>query len=413
MNNTTRTINPALSSTFAAFRHYNYRLWFFGQLFSMVGTWMQSTAQGYLVYSLTGSPAYLGLVGFVSGVPSWLFMLYGGIIADRMSRRNLMIITQIAMMVLAFVLAALVFLEVIQPWHILVLSFLLGTANAFDAPARQAFVTELVSREDMTNAIAFNATMFNAGAIIGPAIGGMIYALTGPGWCFILNGISFLAVIAALALMHITIIPNSMRHVSAVDALREGFRYVRGDRLVLTLTASVFFFNVFGFGLMTLMPAWAVNILKGDVTTNGLLLSARGAGAVVGGLFVAAMASRGFRGKIWSSSSFLIPIVMVAFALTRSLPLSLFFLGLMGLTMLIVLNNSNAMVQSRVPDALRGRVMSLYSLMFMGGGPIGSLVIGGLAAWTSEPMSAIICAGFLLVFAIVIWVYRPEVRAMV
>ncbi len=412
MNNTTRTINPAFSNTFAAFRHYNYRLWFFGQLFSMVGTWMQSTAQGYLVYSLTGSPAYLGLVGFVSGVPSWLFMLYGGIIADRVPRRTLMIITQLAMMVLAFILAALVFLEVIEPWHILVLSFLLGTVNAFDAPARQAFVTELVSREDMTNAIAFNATMFNAGAIIGPAIGGMIYALTGPGWCFILNGISFLAVIAALALMQITVIPNSKRHASAMDALREGFRYVRSDRLVLTLTASVFFFNVFGFGLMTLMPAWAVNILKGDVTTNGLLLSARGAGAVIGGLFVAAMASRGFRGKIWSWSSFLIPVVMVAFAMTRSLPLSLFFLGLMGLTMLIVLNNSNAMVQSRVPDALRGRVMSLYSLMFMGGGPIGSLVIGGLADWTNEPASAIICAGFLLIFAIVIWVYRPEVRAM-
>ena len=177
---------------------------------------MQNTAQGFLVYSLTGSAAYLGYVGFISGLPAWFFMIYGGLIADRVPRRTLLILTQIAMMILAFILAGLVFLRVVQPWHILVLAFLLGTANAFDIPARQSFIIELVNREDMTNAIAFNATMFNIGAIVGPAIGGLVYALTGPGWCFTINGISFIAVIAALAIMRIKVIParaqNEIRH---------------------------------------------------------------------------------------------------------------------------------------------------------------------------------------------------------
>jgi MFS family permease len=255
VNITTNPRTTTISSTFSAFRYYNYRLWFAGQLISLVGTWMQNTAQGYLVYTLTGSPAYLGLVGFVSGIPSWMFMLYGGLVADRVSRRTLMMITQAAMMILAFILAGLVFLNLVQPWHILVLAFLLGVANAFDTPARQSMVFDLVDREDMTNAIAFNATMFNAGAIVGPAIGGIIYALTGPGWCFTINGISFIAVIIALALMRLKpqVIPQ--RKGTAFQAIREGFDYVRGERLVLTLTLSVFIFNVFGFGLMTLLPA--------------------------------------------------------------------------------------------------------------------------------------------------------------
>lgn len=376
----------------------------------MIGTWMQATAQGYLMFTLTGSAAYLGYVGFVSGIPSWLFMIYGGLVADRMSRRTLLIITQSAMMVLAFILAALVFTDAVQWWHILVLAFFLGTANAFDTPARQSFVAELVSREDMTNAIALNGTMFNAGAIIGPAIGGVIYALTGPGWCFTINGISYLAVIGALALMHIAAADGEVRRPAGFTAIMEGFRYVRGERLVSTLSFSVLFFNVFGFATITLLPAWAVNVLGGDVQTNGLLLSARGFGAVIGGLTIAAFASRGNRGKMWMTSSFLVPIMFFAFALTTWLPLSLLLLGIIGFGMITVMNNSNAIVQSRVPDVLRGRVMALYSLMFMGGGPIGSLMVGVVAGATSEPLTIILCAFALLAFAVWIWFYRPEVR---
>ncbi len=412
-NSNTTTTSITVSSTFAAFRHRNYRLWFFGQLTSLVGTWMQNAAQGYLVYTLTGSPAFLGYVGFVSGLPSWLFMLYGGLIADRVPRRSLMIITQSAMMILAFILAGLVFLNVVQPWHILVLAFLLGIANAFDAPARQSMVVELVSREDMTNAIALNATMFNTGAIVGPAIAGIVYALTGPAWCFTLNGISFIAVIVALAMMHIQPMPALNKRPAALNAILEGFDYVRSDRLVLTLVLTVFVLNVFGFGLVTLIPAWAVDILKGDVTTNGWMISARGIGAVIGGLLIASLSGRAFRGKMWTMSSFLLPLVMAFFAFTRWLPLSLFFLAGMGFSLITVLNNSNAMVQARVPDELRGRVMGLYTLMLMGGGPIGSLLVGLLADRASEPAAALVCAAVLLLFALLIWFKRPEVRQMV
>lgn len=378
----------------------------------MVGTWMQTTAQGYLIYTLTGSAAYLGYVGFFTGLPSWLFMIYGGLVADRVSRRTLMVITQSSMMLLAFILAGLVFSNLVQPWHILVLAFFLGVANAFDTPARQSLVVELVEREDLSNAIAFNSTIFNAGLIIGPAIGAAIYALTGPGWCFTINGISFLAVIGALLLMRIQPVQVAMFRGSAISLIAESFRYVKGNRPVLTLMISVFVANIIGFGPIALLPAWAVEVLKGDVTTNGLLLSARGIGAVIGGLIIAAVVSRGGRGKWWAVSSLVLPISMLAFALMRQLSLSLFLMGMIGFTMVTMLNNSNAMVQSIVPDNLRGRVMGLYSLMFMGGGPLGALVAGTLAQQTNEVFTFIVCASGMLVFGVAIWILRPEVRVM-
>ena len=189
--------------TFAALQYPNYRLWFMGQLVSLVGTWMQITAQSFLVFELTHSTAYLGYVGFANGLPSWLFMLYGGVIADRMSRRKLLMITQSTMMVLAFLLAGLAFAGLVQPWQIVVLALALGTANAFDAPARQAFVLELVDRPDLTNAIALNSSMFNLATVVGPTVAGLTYAAFGAAWCFALNGVSFIAVIIALVLMRL------------------------------------------------------------------------------------------------------------------------------------------------------------------------------------------------------------------
>lgn len=380
-------------------------------MISMIGMWMQSTAQGYLIYSLTGSPAYLGLVGFVSGLPSWAFILYAGLVADRVRRRTLLLITQSIMMLMAFVMAWLVFTDLIQPWHILILAVILGTVNAFDMPARQSLVVDLVSREDMTNAIAFNSTVINVGAIIGPAIGGVIYALTGPGWCFTINGISYTAVLFALFLMRVNTVPAAPRG-RVFDAIREGFQYVRSDNAVLTLTLSVMVFTIFGFSIMTIIPAWAVNILGGDVTTNGLLLSARGLGAVIGGITLAGLASRGYRGRLWALGSIILPISMLGFTLVRWLPLSFALLSVTGFALIIILNNSNAMVQARVPDELRGRVMALYSLMFMGGGPIGSLIVGSVADWTSEPFALAINAVALAAFAASIWFLRPDVRKL-
>jgi predicted MFS family arabinose efflux permease len=192
--NSTQTTRPKIKA-FSAFAYRNYQLWFTGQLASLVGTWMQTTAQGHLVYDLTHSPAYLGYVGFALGIPMLVFTVFGGVVADRMSKRDMLIVTEVAMMALAFILAALTFTGLIQPWHILILAFLLGTANAFDAPARQALPAQMVNRDHLSNAIALTATMNNLGVFFGPAVGGIVYALFGPAWCFTINGISFIAVI--------------------------------------------------------------------------------------------------------------------------------------------------------------------------------------------------------------------------
>lgn len=405
-------ITTVSTSPFAAFRHKNYRLWFIGQLISLAGSWMESTAQGYLLYSLTGSEVYLGLVGFVSGIPSWIFMIYGGVIADRVPRRTLLIITQAGMMIPSFTIAILVFMNWIQPWHILVTAFLLGVANAFDVPARQSLVADLVSKEDMPNAIAYNSFIFNIGMIAGPAAGALLYAAAGPGWCFTINGLSFIAVIVALTMMRIAIAPRTQESRRALSAITEGFRYMRADRLSLSLSISTLVINLFGFGMLVLLPAWAVDILKGNVTTFGFLTSARGAGAIIGALAIAFFASYGMRGKMWTIGSLLGPLAIAAFGLSKTLPFALFWLAVFGLALIITLNNSNAMIQSRVPDDLRGRVMSIYSLMFMGGGPIGSLFAGTLAGATSAPTTILVCAAILFIYAVLILFVSPEVRRM-
>ncbi|MGB9521498.1 MAG: MFS transporter, partial [Anaerolineales bacterium] len=249
--NSVRRIN--ISDTFSALRHPNYRLWFFGQMISLMGTWMQSTAQGFLVFQLTHSPLYLGYVGFASGVPAWLFTLYGGFIADRVQRRTLLIITQTSMMFLAFGLAGLTFSGMVQAWHIIALAFLLGVANAFDAPARQAFVLEMVPRADLTNAVALNATMFNTGTAFGPAIAGVTYAMFGSAWCFMINGISFLAVIGALAIMKLKPMALDKSQQSVFQGIREGYRFVRSDVIVRTLILYLAAVSLFGMGFATLM----------------------------------------------------------------------------------------------------------------------------------------------------------------
>jgi MFS family permease len=297
--------------TFASLKYPNYRLWFAGQLVSLVGTWTQSAALGYLIYQLTKSPAYLGYVSFASGLPTWIFTLYAGAIADRVSRRTLMVITQTSMMILAFILAFLTFTNTVQPWHIIVLSFLLGVSNAFDAPARQAFVLEMVDRDDMTNAIALNSTMFNLAFVLGPALGGLIYAAVGPGWCFVINGISFIAVIIALLLMKLKPFTPIDTRNSAISDMKEGLRYVINHSAVRMLITNLFITTLFGLGITTLIPAWSNTVLNGDATTNGFLLAARGFGSLLAALMIAALGRFRWRGKLWSANSLLLPISMI------------------------------------------------------------------------------------------------------
>jgi predicted MFS family arabinose efflux permease len=401
-----------LAATFAAMRYRNYRLWFTGQVVSLLGTWMQITAQGYLVFELTRSTAYLGYVGFASGVPTWLFTLYGGVIADRVSRRGLLIVTQSVMMLLALALAVLTFTGHVRPWHIVGLALLHGTANAFDAPARQSFVVELVEREDLTNAIALNSTMFNIGTTVGPAIGGVVYAALGPSWCFAVNGVSFLAVIAALAAMRLPPRAPQRSGGSAVRELVEGLRFVAGHRMVRTLITGIAVTSVFGFSVMTLMPAWSTTILGGDARTNGLLLSARGLGSVVAAMLVAS-AGRGLhRGQLNLLGSFLTPVVLLAFAVERAVPAALITLALAGWGFMAFFNTTNALVQELTPDALRGRVMGLYSLSFFGLVPLGALRAGGAAAHVGEPATVIAGALVLLGYAALRRWRMPEVSEL-
>jgi MFS family permease len=410
----TTSPRPRLSAkdTFASLRHPNYRLWFFGQMVSLIGTWMQSTAQGFLMYELTRSPTYLGYIGFAAGVPTWIFMLYGGLIADRMPRRTLLVITQTSMMLLAFLIAGLTFSGLIQPWHIILIAFCLGIANAFDAPARQAFILEMVSREDLPNAIALNSTMFNLGTSVGPAAGGMIYALVGPAWCFTINAISFLAVIAALLLMKLKQIPQQVWQSSALQEIRSGIHYVATQSVVRTIVINLGIVSLFGMGFVTLMPAWAVKILGGDATTNGLLQSARGIGAFIGALMTAALSRHMMRGKLSTIGNITLPLFLLIFAALRWLPLSLLGLVFIGWAFQTYINNANSLVQTEVPDELRGRVMSIYTLTFFGLMPIGSLLAGTVATHIGEPQTVFLGSCVVLAVALFVFWRVPKLRQM-
>jgi MFS family permease len=410
MNNTENTIKSISAGTFAALQFPNYKLWFFGQMVSLVGTWMQATAQQYLIYTLTGSAAYLGVIAFVNGLPSILLTLYGGVIADRIHRRTLLIITQTSMMILAFIMTVLVFLKVIQPWHVAVLAFLLGVANAFDAPARQSFVHELVDKEYMTNAIALNATMFNIGTVVGPAAAGLTYAAFGPGWCFTINGVSFIAVIIGLLLMKIPPMPVTTGQQKVLEEIKESVKYVLDSKLIRGLMINLAFMSLFGWSLIALLSAWSVTILKGDSTTYGWILSARGIGSLAAGLLLASLGNRRNRGNIWGISSLILPVLWIAFAAITSLPFSLIMIGLIGFFLIMVNNLTNAMVQTHVDDVLRGRVMGIYTLIFFGLSAIGSLIAGFVAEKTNEPWTVAICGVILMGTAIYSWFKMPYIR---
>ena len=401
---------PTWRRTFAALRHPNYRLWFRGQMVSLMGTWMQTTAQGFLVFELTHSSVYLGYVGFAAGIPAWLLTLYGGVVADRMSRRVLLMVTQSMMMVLALVLAGLAFLHVVQPWHIIVLAFLLGIANAFDAPARQAFVGELVPREDLTNAIALNATMFHSATAVGPAIAGAAYALFGAGWCFTINGLSFVAVIVALQKMVLKEQPQRRRPGSTAAEFKEGLRYVIAHPVIRVLILIVAATSMFALSFGTVIPAWAVDVLGGNAATNGLLYSARGVGSLIGALAIASLGRISYRGKMLSAGSLVFPLFFIAFSFVRWFPGSLLLLVGAGMGMIFVMNLANAMVQTLTPDHLRGRVMGAYTWIFFGFMPLGALWTGSVAGRIGEPGAIMINAVLTLSFAAGVWVFFPRLR---
>jgi len=398
--------------TFAALRHRNYRLWFWGQLVSLFGAWMQMTAQSFLVYELTHAPAYLGYVSFASGLPSSVLLLYGGVVADRMPRRMLLLITQTCMMLCAFGLAAVTFWGVVQPWHLVGFAFCLGIANAFDAPARQAFVFDLVPREDLTNAIALNSTLFNAAVMLGPAAAGVVYVLFGPAWCFSVNGISYVAILSSLARIRQPAQGHTEPHPSAVASLLEGLRYVAAHKLIRAIILLIAVVCLFGFSFATLMPAWAVSVLGGDAATNGLLQSFRGAGALISALVVASLGQRTRKGRLLLAGGFAFPLFLLLFSRVRWVPLSLLIMVGVGMALILVLNLANVLLQTLVEDRLRGRVMSIFSLTHFGLMPLGGLLAGIAAQHIGAPATIVASALVSLAYALFLTLRLPHLSRL-
>ena len=390
---------PALPSAFGALRHRNFRLFYSGQLVSLAGTWMGNTAQAWLVLVLTDSPFYVGLVGALASLPVLLLALFAGTVADRMSKLRLVMITQASSMVLAFAMAALVLTDRITVSQIIVIATLMGAVNAFDVPARQSFFVEMVGKDDLMNAIALNSSAFNVTRVLGPAVAGVLIGKLGVGACFLVNGLSFLAVLTALFAIRLPPYRRAALPPSTWAHIREGLRYVTGDRRVSALVLNIAALSIFGYPFLVLMPVVARDVLGRGAVEFGWMSSSVGAGALAGALMLAAFARTLPKGRLlhWASAGF--GIVLFAFSLSRSLPLSLAVLVMTGFAMIVNTATTNTLLQTLTPDELRGRVMSVFTLAFVGMGPIGALQAGILADRVGAPTTLMIGAAVCTVFA--------------
>ena len=391
--------------TFAALKHRNFRLFFYGQSISLIGTWMQNTAQSWLVYELTHSKLLLGTVAAVSSAPMLVFSIWGGSIADRHSKRTVLLFTQSAMMLLAFLLTALVYTRLVQPWHILVLSALGGVAMAFDMPARQAFMMEMSSREDLLNAVSLNSSIVNGARVVGPAVAGVIMAQVGMTACFFCNGLSFLAVLAGLLMMHLPrFVPPAQPESNWQHAL-DGFTYVARHRRVRTLLLLFAIVGVFGWSYSVLMPAFATDILGVGTSQYGALLSANGLGALLGALTVAMFGSRlPSRLLVFGGLGFF-AVMLLLLSLTQSYPQALILMALAGWGMLLYFSTTNTLIQTSVEDRMRGRVMGIWALIFGGMMPVGGLEAGALSHSLGLRPTVAIGAAICGLAALATWLY--------
>ena len=397
-----------------ALKHRNFRLFTWGQSISLLGSWMQQVAMGWLVYRLTNSAFLLGLVAFAAQGPTFFLAPVAGVLADRSNRHRIVVVTQLLMMVQAVVLTVLVFTGAIQFWHVLVLSAFFGCASAFDIPARQSFLLEMVeSREDLANAIALNSSMFNAARLVGPAIAGFIIAQFGEDVTFLLNALSYAAVIGAL--MAMTVAPRVIAAPTSniLTNLKEGFSYSFGfepirDVLILVATAALF-----GVPFSVLMPVFAVNTLNGDARTLGLLMSATGLGALGGALYLAARESVRGLSRVITAATSLFGAALVGVAFSRSVPLSLLLLTLAGFGMMVQMAASNTFLQTVAEDDKRGRVISLYTMAYIGVAPLGSILAGALAERLSAPATIGVGGGVCILAALLFMRRIPRFRELV
>jgi MFS family permease len=403
----------SLTNSLRALNHRNFRLFFWGQLISVTGIWMQSTALQWLVYRLTGSQTSLGLVTFINFLPVLLLSLFMGVIVDRVPRRKLLLITQSWFLVLAFILAFLTWMGLIQYWQILALSFFLGIGNALDMPARQAFVVEMVDdeKDDLLNAIGLNSSLFNIARIIGPAIGGAIVAALGEAPTFAVNGATYLAVIFALLLMRIQTEGDSSSE-RPIDQLKASFRYIFSEKNILSLVLLVAAFSMIGFGTLTLIPVFAKDILKIGVNGFGQLLSWQGFGALIGGLLLVLWGDYFRKGRLLLFSRLMIGPGIIGLAISRTPWVSMGFMALLGFSLITQLVITNTLIQIIVPDDLRGRVLSAYTWALGGFYPLGSLMMGALGDQIGAPTSALISgAGCILVISLNL-IFHPSIHKL-
>src|SRR5215472_10714808 len=406
---TTTNKQSKLAETFRALRHRNYQLFFSGQLISLIGTWMDQIAESWLVYRLTGSALLLGPVAFASQIPVFLLAPIGGALADRYNRRKLLVGTQSSMMVLTFILAWLTLSHRVHIWHIITLAALTGVVNALDLPARQAFVVDMVAREDLVNAIALNSSMFNGARVVGPAAAGIVVAVIGEGWCFFANGLSFIAVIVGLLLMRIDR-PRLAIEGSPLENIIEGFQFVSKSGPVRALMSLLGLVSFTAMPYAVLMPLFADQILHGGPKALGLLMGSSGVGALCGALTLATRKSVHGLGKWVAVSCAGFGIALLLFSFSRLLWLSALLLVPAGFAMMLQMSSSNTLIQSMVPDRLRGRVMSVYAMTFMGMAPLGALLAGSLAHKLGPTWTVAIGGGISVIGAIIFGLKLPSSR---
>jgi MFS family permease len=394
-----------LPPRFRALQHRNFQLFIVGQLTSLIGTWMQTTAQLWLVYKLTNSAALLGVFGFANQVPILFLAALGGYLGDRYNRHYGVIWTQTVSMVLAFVLAALTFGNIIQVWELIFIAFLVGVVNAFDVPIRQAFLVEMVVKEDLPNAIALNSSIFNGARVVGPAIAGFALAWKGPAWCFFLNGVSFLAVIGALLAMRLEKRESKKEAGSPFQNLLQGFRFAMSDLPIRSTLLLLSMLSLLGLQYSVFLPIFASEVLHRGAKGFGLLMSAAGVGAVLGALHFAARTSYKGLARWIAATSTTCAVGLVIFSQSKVFWLSMAVLLVVGFCATVQMAATNTTLQNRVPDQLRGRIMAVYATMFMGVQPIGSLIAGGVAKRIGAPYTLAVF-GTLCFLGSMVFVFR-------
>ncbi|TRZ96274.1 MFS transporter [bacterium] len=395
---------------FSSLKIRDFRVYWLGMLVSLIGTWIQTVAQSWLVFQLTNSAFLLGVVAFLNSVPVFFLSLFGGVAADRMNKRNILIVTQSAFMVLAFFLAILTHLKLITPFQIMLIAVLNGIVLAFDAPARQSMVVELVGKKHLLNAIALNSAAFNSSRIIGPAFAGILIATIGMSGCFYINGISFFAVLLALLSIRVNNLSKNGAQGHTLSDMKAGLQIIKNDRLIMALIMMVGIVSLFGVSYVILMPIFASGVLGVGVKGLGMLMSSAGIGALLAALILARLGDFRHKGKLLFCSSYVFSFSLILFSLSKSYPLSLAALMFTGWSSVTAVSLINALLQTAVSDEFRGRVMSFFMLTFAGLMPFGNLLAGALSqAWGVSPvvmLSGVIC----LIFFTMINLTYPQIR---